>query len=46
MIAAECLFKPGLELVKEKTEISGGRFLEKLDYTRAQILLGVLDRPG
>ena len=45
MIAAECLFKPGVELAKEKTEICGRRFLEKLDDTRAEILLRVIDRP-
>src|SRR5438034_11534482 len=46
LIAAECLFQPGLELAKKKAEISSGRLFEEFSDARAQVLFRLVNRSG
>jgi hypothetical protein len=46
LIASKCFFQPIAELTKQETEISAGRFLEKLDDALAEVLPGFINRAG
>ena len=43
-MAAKCFLEPVFELTKQKLQVRTGRFLEKFDNARAQILFRLIDR--